>query len=173
MSQHNVPFERKYVRIVLHHSVRVTPRAPRRKKNLSASKRIPIFFNQELSSCIKEQMRRQRRSNTRCFLRKCQPPACQRVPVATTDRSVKDAVPGPEDGKNQADYRVGKTCTRSKKKKRTVFRNVWRQKQWCLGSEEPIVPSRAWQNDVNEGLGGQHLADFAIPPHAVCGSFRV
>ena len=54
-------------------------------------------------------MRRQRRSNTRGFLRKCQPPACQGVPVATTDRNVKDAVPGPEDGKHQADYRVGDT----------------------------------------------------------------
>ena len=35
----------------------------------------------------KEQVGRRRRSNTRGFLRKCQPPACQRVPVATTDRS--------------------------------------------------------------------------------------
>ena len=54
-------------------------------------------------------MRRQRRSNTRGFLSKCQPPACQGVRVATTDKNVKDAVPGPEHGKHQTDYRVGDT----------------------------------------------------------------
>ena len=35
----------------------------------------------------KEQMGRRSRSNTRGFLRKCQPPACQGFPVVTTDRS--------------------------------------------------------------------------------------
>ena len=38
------------------------------------------------------------------------------------------------------------------------------KRQWCLGSEEFIVPS--------EGLGGQHLADFAVPPYAVSWGFR-
>ena len=35
----------------------------------------------------KEQLRRRRRSNTHGFLRRCQPPACQGIPVATPDRS--------------------------------------------------------------------------------------
>ena len=34
-----------------------------------------------------EQSRRKRRGNTHGFLRKCQPPACPRNPVATKDRS--------------------------------------------------------------------------------------
>ena len=34
-----------------------------------------------------EKSRRKRRGNTHGFLRKCQPPACPRNPVATTDRS--------------------------------------------------------------------------------------
>ena len=37
---------------------------------------------------------------------------------------------------------------------------------WCLRSEEHIIPSHAWQNEVNPP-GEQHLADFATLPHAV------
>ena len=96
-------------------------------------------------------MRRQRRSNTRGFLHKCQPPACQGVPVATTDRSVKDAVPGPEDGKHQADYRQIRS-TRSKKRTEQFSATYGGKRQWSHGSEEPIVPSHAWQNDVKASV---------------------
>ena len=43
------------------------------------------------------------RSSTRSFLRKCQPPACHEIPVATKDRTVS----GQEDGKQREDTREG------------------------------------------------------------------
>ena len=64
-------------------------------------------------------------------------------------------VSGREDWNRGADNRVGKTGAHEGKKSADL-RNVRRQRQWCLGSEEPIVPSHAWQNDVKAsvGLGG-------------------
>ena len=52
----------------------------------------------------KEQMGRRGRSITRGFLRKCQPPACEGVPVATKDKSGRT--------QHREDYGVGKTGTR-------------------------------------------------------------
>ena len=81
----------------------------------------------------------------------------------------KDAVSDPEDGKHQADYRVGTTGATGVKRRRTVQTSVTcgDKRQWCLGSEDPFVTSHPWKKR-REGLGGQHLADFAILPHAVC-----
>ena len=45
------------------------------------------------------------------------------------------------------------------------------KRQWCLGSEEPIVPSHAWQKR-REGLGKERLADLATLPHAGSRGFR-
>ena len=84
--------------------------------------------NQKAHRDSKEQMGRRSRSNTRGFLRKCQPSACQGSPVRRLPRGQTGAHEG------------NAVCT--------VFRNVWRLKAMCLGSEEPIIPSHAWQNDV-------------------------
>ena len=43
--------------------------------------------------------KRTKRSSTHGFLRKCQPPAWQNFSVASKGKSVKDAVPGLQDGK--------------------------------------------------------------------------
>ena len=66
----------------------------------------------------------------------------------------QDAVPGPEDGKHQADYRVGKTGGRGGKRRKTVQSSATcgDRRQWCLGSEKPIVPSHAWQNNVKASV---------------------
>ena len=52
----------------------------------------------------KEQMGRRSRSNTRGFLRKCQPPACQGIPGGNNRQERNDAVSGQEDGKRREDY---------------------------------------------------------------------
>ena len=71
-------------------------------------------------------------------------------PGGNTDRSGRDAVSGQEDEKHQAGNRVGKTGARGGKRRRTVRSSATcgGKMQWCLGSEEPIVPPHAWQNDV-------------------------
>ena len=71
--------------------------------------------------------------------------------MATTDRSVKDAVPGPEDGKHQADNRVGKTGAPEGKTVQSS-ETCGAKMQWYLGSEEPIVPSHAWENDLKASV---------------------
>ena len=66
----------------------------------------------------------------------------------------KDAVSGQEDGKHQADYRVGKTGARGVKRRRTVQSpaTCGGKRQLCLGSEERFVASHAWQNDVKASV---------------------
>ena len=82
----------------------------------------------------------------------------------------KDAVTGQNDGKHQADNRVGKTGARGGKRRRTVQSSATcgGKRQWCLGSFEPIVPSHAWQNDVRASLDNT----WQIPPHAATSGFR-
>ena len=65
----------------------------------------------------------------------------------------KDAVSGQTDGKHQADNRVTGARGGKKEEDSTVFRNTCGGKrQWCLGSEEPTVPSHAWQHDVKASV---------------------
>ena len=45
------------------------------------------------------------------------------------------------------------------------------KRQWCLGSEEPIDPSHAWQNDVKASMDSSWQIS-PILPHAVCRSCR-
>ena len=57
------------------------------------------------------------------------------------------------------------------RKKSAVFRNVWRQNamvpwEWRTHCSIARLAKRL------EGYGGQHLADFAIPTHAVNRSYR-
>ena len=77
------------------------------------------------------------------------------VPASSVSRSLggnnrqerKDAVSGQEDGKHQADYRVGKTGARGVKRRRTVHTSATcgDKRQSCLGSEDPFVTSHAWK----------------------------
>ena len=84
-----------------------------------------------------------RTRNTHGFLLKRQPPVCQRIPVATTDRSGWTQCQAEKTGSRQ---RVGKT---TKKRRANLERNP-----------EHVAQQRG-------GLSGQHLADFATLPSAV------
>ena len=127
----------------------------------------------------KDQLVRRRRSNTRGFLRKCQPPTCQGLPVATQTgaegRSIGQEKDGKhrEDtyGKHQADHHVGKTGAQGVKRRREVSSaTCGGKKQWCLGSEEPIIPSHAWQNDVKGMV--DNTWQISQLSHSVSRSFR-
>ena len=118
----------------------------------------------QLSS--KEQMGR-RRSTTRGFLRKCQPPACQGKPGGNNRQERKDAVSGQQDGKHREDYREGKHGhkRRTKKKNSAVLQKGGGKKQWCLGKSEHIVPSHAWQNDVKASVNNAwQISPFCRTP---------
>ena len=79
-----------------------------------------------------------------------------RNPGGNNRQEWKDAVSGQKDGTHQADNRVCKTGARGGKRRTTVRSSAMcgGKRQWCLGSEEPIVPSHAWQNDVKASVGG-------------------
>ena len=115
----------------------------------------------------KERMRR--RSITRGFLRKCQPPACQGVPVATTDRSGRTQYQAKKTG------HIEKTTARAnistRRKNSAVLRNVWRQKAMVPGKVRTHC-SIACLARRRESLGEKRLAGPATLPHAVRWGFR-
>ena len=76
---------------------------------------------------MQNQSRRLKRSDTRGFLRKCQPPACSGFPGGNTRQERLDAVSGREDGKHREDNREGNSGTKEGSKSSAVLRNVRRQ----------------------------------------------
>ena len=94
---------------------------------------------------VQNQSRRMRRRNTHGFLHKCQPPACQRIPVATTDRSGWTQCQAEKTG----DIEQTNAWARQQKRRANLHRN-----------HEHMAQQR-------EGPNGQHLADFATLPSAV------
>ena len=119
----------------------------RRKK-----KRTPWVSNpwmeilRELSEFIwthrrpKGQERRRRRSTTRGFLRKCQPPAWQRFSGDVERHERQGAVSSQRDGKTREVKTVQSSTTCGSKR------------QWCLGRVQHIALSYAWQNDVKTSV---------------------
>ena len=98
----------------------------------------------------KGQMVRRRRSITRGFLRKCQPPACQGNPVAITDRSGRTQCQAKKTGNIE---KLPRRQTWAQQGKTAEFSATFGGKrQWCLGSFEHIVPSHAWQNDIKASV---------------------
>ena len=99
----------------------------------------------------KEQLKRRRRNNSRGFLHKCQPPACQGSPVATTDRSGRTQCQAKKTGDNE---QTTAWATRMKKEDdSTFFRNVWGQKgAGALGVKKSIYTIKHVQKQ-REGPG--------------------
>ena len=82
------------------------------------------------------------------------PPACQGIPVATTDRS-EMTQSGHEDGRQRADKRVRTKLSQSDKAGEKFYRETMN-----------IMAKQC------EGLGRQYLADFATLPSAVVKAAR-
>ena len=75
-----------------------------------------------------------------------------RNPGGNNRQERNDAVSGQEDGKRREDYRVGKQEHMKDKQFAQSSATCGGKRQWCLGSEEPIIPSHAWQNDVKASV---------------------
>ena len=79
---------------------------------------------------------------------------------------------GQKDGKHQASYSMGKTKKHEEKREqKNLPQRVEAKCNGALGVKNPYC-SITRLAKRREGLGEQHLADFAILPHAVGGSFR-
>ena len=106
-----------------------------------------------------------RRSKTRGFLRKCQPSVCQGVPVATQTGAEGRSVRPKKKGNIKQTTAWAKQEHMKEKQLLQSSATCGGKRQWCLGSEEPKIPSHAWQNDVKASV--DNTWQSSIPPHAV------
>ena len=86
-----------------------------------------------------EQSRRKIRRITHSFLRKCQPPACQRIPVATTDRSGRTQCQAHMTGN------IEQTTRGQDNKKKTKRSNPFKENQNAWHSIVKALADTAWQ----------------------------
>ena len=133
------------------------------KRNSSRAARIRLDTS-PLKKKKKIPKRRRRRSATRCFLRKCQPPACQRFPGGIERQEGKGAMSGQEDWNHREDGPES-NCGHGRSKNRAVLYNVWRQKA-RVPRKVRAHCSIARLAKRREGLGVQRLADLDHLPHA-------
>ena len=103
---------------------------------------------------IEKNNREDAENNTCVFLRTCQPPACQGIPVATTDRSGMTQCQAEKTGDIEQTTREQDNSTKVTKKE----------------IKPSLIPWTTWQRD---GHSGQHLEDFATLPSAVVKVVRV
>ena len=100
--------------------------------------------------------KRTKKSSRHGFLRKCQPPACQRFPGGNERQERKGAVPGQEDGKDRGEGREP-SAQEKEVKNSAILHNMWRQKAMVLG-EARVHCSIVCLAKRSEGLGVQSLA---------------
>ena len=75
-----------------------------------------------------------------------------RNPGGNNRQERNDAVSGQADGNHREDYRVGKQEHMRERQFVQLSATCGGKRQWCLGSEEPMIPSHAWQNDVKSSM---------------------
>ena len=110
-----------------------------------------VSFQKPLDTCYHVQRpieKTEEKECTRGFLHNCQPPACQGIPVATTDRSEMTQCQAKKTGEQT--NAVSKILSQNDKEGEKIF------------SETMIIMAKQ-----REGPSGQHLADSATLPSAV------
>ena len=105
--------------------------------------------NSQGTSWLKRNNEKTEKKNT---LRKCQPPACQKVQVATTDRSGRTQCQAKKTGNIKQTVARARQEHEEEKGQYGLPQRVGAKRPWCLGSEEPSVPSYAGQNDVKASV---------------------
>ena len=128
----------------------------------------PAFRPRKAHRSSKERMGRQRRSITRGFLRKCQLPACQGVPVATTDRSGRTQCQAKKTGNIEQTTANANMGTRNKKKQYSLPQRVEAKSNGASGVLRTLL--HRTQDDVEVSVNNaRQISPFY--PHAVSGAF--
>ena len=108
--------------------------------------------------------------STHGFLRSASLQRGEDFPVASKGRSVKDAVPGQEDGNGKGEGRENVTKRRRKEVKAvqssTACGGCW---QWCPAGTSQCTKFRLARR--RESRGGQRMAAVLFPPHSGCRAF--